>query len=187
MSFGRRLGRFARGFVSSNIGEERLQEAIRQGRERGETLRGAFEAAWKGAQEEWQAAEERRAAEEAREAADGPGAPSGDTAGNARGGARGSARGSATGGSRRESSRVYIPRRYPPEVLTAYHRLGLQPGSSLEEANRKRRELVKRHHPDRFSDAAQRARAERVTAEINAAHDTIERHLVGRGTGRATG
>jgi curved DNA-binding protein CbpA len=54
------------------------------------------------------------------------------------------------------------------------------PGASIEEADRKRRELIKRYHPDRFSDPEQRARAERITAEINAAHDTIERHLLRR-------
>jgi curved DNA-binding protein CbpA len=45
----------------------------------------------------------------------------------------------------------------------------------MEEVDRKRRELVKRFHPDRFSDPEKRLRAERVTAEINAAHDAIER------------
>jgi curved DNA-binding protein CbpA len=47
----------------------------------------------------------------------------------------------------------------------------------MEEVDRKRRDLVKRFHPDRFSDPDKRARAERVTAEINGAHDAIERHL----------
>ena len=65
-------------------------------------------------------------------------------------------------------------------MLAAYHRLGLGAGSSLDEANRKRRELVKRYHPDRFAEPGQRARAERLTAEINAAHDVIERHLLRR-------
>lgn len=171
MSFGRRLGRFARGFVSSNIGEDRLQEAIRQGRERGETLRGAFEAAWKGAQEEWQAAEERRAAEEASRDGAGPDPTPGDPRREAP---------RTSGGASGRTYRPYVPRRYPPEVISAYHKLGLELGAPLEEANRKRRELVKRHHPDRFSDPGQRARAERLTAEINAAHDTIERHLTSR-------
>ena len=62
-------------------------------------------------------------------------------------------------------------------VLAAYHRLGLSAGSSLEEVSKKRRELVKRYHPDRFVDSEQRARAEKLTAEINAAHDAIERYL----------
>jgi DnaJ-domain-containing protein 1 len=177
MSLGRRLGRLARGFVGSNVSDERLREALRQGRERGETLRGAFEAAWKGAQEEWQAAEERRRAAEEARTTTGDGTGSGDE--------RRAGPWSSPRQERREAPRVYVPRRYPPEVLNAYHRLGLQPGASLEEANRKRRELVKRHHPDRFAEPELRARAERVTAEINAAHDTIERHLTR--TGRAAG
>ena len=48
----------------------------------------------------------------------------------------------------------------------------------MDEVDRKRRELVKRFHPDRFSDPEKRVRAERVTAEINAAHDAIERHVL---------
>jgi DnaJ-class molecular chaperone len=75
----------------------------------------------------------------------------------------------------RSASTTFTPRRYPPNVLAAYDRLGLVPSASMEEVDRKRRELVKRFHPDRFSDPEKRARAERVTAEINAAHDTIER------------
>jgi curved DNA-binding protein CbpA len=47
----------------------------------------------------------------------------------------------------------------------------------MEEVDRKRRELVKKFHPDRFPDPEKRARAERLTAEINAAHDAIERHV----------
>jgi hypothetical protein len=45
------MGRLARGFVL-NINDERLRETIRIGRQRGETLRDAFEAAWRGAAEE---------------------------------------------------------------------------------------------------------------------------------------
>lgn len=163
MSFGRRLGRFARGFAGSSLGEERIQEALRQGRERSEALRGAFEAALKGASEEWRTSEEaRRAAEASRTEG---------TTGYEEYRRRGAPRGSTS---------TYIPRRYPPEVLAAYRRLELDTGASLEEANKRRRELVKRYHPDRFTDGDKRARAERLTAEINAAHDTIERHLVGR-------
>ncbi|MGH3148844.1 MAG: J domain-containing protein, partial [Rubrobacter sp.] len=77
----------------------------------------------------------------------------------------------------RASSTTFIPRPYPSNVLAAYDRLGLGPGAPMEEVDRKRRELVKRFHPDRFSDPDKRARAERVTAEINGAHDVIERHL----------
>ncbi len=154
MSIPRRLGRIARGLVSNLQEDERFRETLRPVRERGEAIRGAFEAAVRGASEEWRAAEERRAARERASNPDGW---------------------SASGG--RPSSTSFAPRRYPPGVLAAYDRLGLMPGSPIEEVDRKRRELVKRYHPDRFSDPAKRARAERVTAQINAAHDTIERHL----------
>ncbi len=152
MSIPRRLGRLARGFVSSLQEDERfresLAEALRAGRERKETLREAFEAAWRGAAEEWRASEDRRHA-------------------------------SGEAGWRRTSS-TFRAMRYPPEVLEAYERLDLLPGTPLEEVDRRRRELVKRYHPDRFTDPAKRARAERLTAEINAAHDRIERHLLRR-------
>ncbi|HEV8045145.1 MAG TPA: J domain-containing protein [Rubrobacter sp.] len=153
MSIPRRLGRIARGFVSNLQEDERFRERLRASRERSEVLRGAFEAAWKGASEEWRKAEERRAAEE--------------------GGPRSQSRASGW----RPSSTTFIPRRYPPNVLAAYDRLGIGPGAPMEEVDRKRRELVKRFHPDRFSDPDKRVRAERVTAEINGAHDAIERHL----------
>ena len=147
MSIPRRLGRLAQGFVSSLQEDERFRERIRTGRERSEALRGAFEAAWRGASEEWRRAEERRAAQEA--------------------GAQ------RTSGWR--AATTFVPRSYPPEVLAAYDRLGLGAGASMEQVDRKRRDLVKRFHPDRFSDPEKRARAERVTSEINAAHDAIER------------
>ena len=165
MSIPRRLGRLARGFVS-NINDDRLRETVRVGRERGETLKDALGAAWRGAAEEWRSAAEERAFEEQNRAA-----------------------AERSAGRTRErwsesrwtaSSPRFTPRQYPPHVLAAYHRLGLGAGSSLDEANRKRRELVKRYHPDRFAEPGQRARAERLTAEINAAHDVIERHLLRR-------
>ena len=154
MSIPRRLGRIARGLVSNLQEDDRLRETLRAGRERGEALRGAFEAGLRGASEEWRAAERRRAAEERRTAAE-----------------------------ERPSdgwSSAFPPRRYPPNVLAAYNRLGLVPGASIEEVDKKRRELIKRYHPDRFSEPEKRARAERITAEINASHDTIERHLLRR-------
>jgi hypothetical protein len=151
VSIPRRLGRIARGFVSNLQEDERFRETLRAGRERGEALRGAFEAALRGASEEWRAAEERRTTRQraAGERSDGwqPTSP-------------------------------FPPRKYPPEVLAAYDRLGLLPGAPIMEADKKRRELIKRYHPDRFSEPEKRARAERVSAEINAAHDTIERHLL---------
>ncbi len=157
MSLGRRLGRLARGFVS-NVGDERLRETVRPLRQRGETLRSAVGAAWRGAAE-WRAAEERAAAEEEN------------------GGERASA-GRSSGATWGAAAPPFVPRRYPPQVLYAYHRLGLNPGDPLETVNKRRRDLVKRHHPDRFVEPEQRARAERITAEINASHDLIERHLL---------
>ena len=161
MGIPRRLGRIARGLVSNLQEDERVRERLRVGRERTDALRGAFEAALKGATEEWRRAEERRAAEE----------------GADRGGAGERADGRRTTGWR-PSSNTFPPRRYPPNVMAAYNRLGLSPGTPMEEVDRKRRELVKRYHPDRFSEPDKRGRAERITAEINAAHDAIERHLV---------
>ena len=148
MSIPHRLGRLARGFVS-NLSDERLRETIRIGRERGETFKDAFEAAWRGAAE-WRSAAEDGAFEE------------------------------RTSGwwPRGASSPRYAPKRFPLDVLAAYDRLGLGAGSPLEDVRRKRRELVRRCHPDRFVDPEQRKRAEKLTAEINAAHDLIERHLL---------
>ena len=156
MSIPRRLGRIARGLFSNLQEDERFRETLRPVRERGEALRGAFEAALRGASAEWRAAEERRAARE-RASTDPDGWRTSD---------------------RRSSSTTFVPRRYPQDVLAAYNRLGLMPGTAIGEVDRKRRELIKRYHPDRFSDPEKRARAERVTAEINAAHDRIERHLL---------
>jgi hypothetical protein len=156
VSIPRRLGRLAQGFVSNLQEDERFRERLRASRERSEALRGAFEAAWKGASEEWRRTEERRAAE---------GTTTGETGPQSR------------PSGRRGASTTFIPRRYPPAVLAAYNRLDLSPGTPMEEVDRKRRDLVKRFHPDRFSDPDKRVRAERVTAEINAAHDAIERHL----------
>ena len=165
MSIPRRLGRLARGFVL-NINDDRLKETVRVGRERGETLKDALGAAWRGAAEEWRSAAEERASEEESRA----------SAGRSTGRAR--ERWSDAGWT---ATSRYAPRKYPPHVLAAYHRLGLGAGSPLEEVHKKRRELVKRSHPDRFVDSEQRARAEKLTAEINAAHDVIERHLITRG------
>ncbi len=165
------MGRLARGFVS-NVGgddrlDERLRERVRPLRQRGETLKNAFGAARRGFAEEWRAAEERSAKEEEKQAHEER--ASADASWRVSGGWRGAAS---------SSSPPFVPRRYPPEVVYAYHRLGLQAGDPLEVVNRRRRELVKRHHPDRFVEPGQRARAERLTAEINASHDRIERHLL---------
>ena len=156
MSIPRRLGRLAQGFVSSLQTDDRFRERLVRGRERSEALRGAFEAAWRGASEEWRRAEERRMAEEAAE--------------------RNGTQDRTSGW--RAATTTFTPLSYPANVLAAYNRLGLAPGTPMEEVDSKRRELVKRFHPDRFSDPEKRVRAERVTAEINAAHDAIERHVL---------
>lgn len=160
MSIPRRLGRLAQGFVSSLQDDERFRERLRTGRERSEALRGAVGAAWKGASEEWRRAEERRITAEAAESGEGASRPQDRTSGW------------------RSAATTFTPLRYPPNVLAAYNRLGLVPGATMGEVDRKRRELVKRFHPDRFSDPEKRVRAERVTAEINAAHDAVERHVL---------
>ena len=158
MSIPRRLGRLAQGFVSGLQTDDRFRERLVRGRERSEALRGAFEAAWRGASEEWRRAEERRMAEEAAEHNGG--------------------RTQASTSNWRSAATTFVPRTYPANVLAAYNRLGLAPGASMDEVDRKRRELVKRFHPDRFSDPEKRVRAERVTAEINVAHDAIERYVL---------
>ena len=158
MSIPRRLGRLAQGFVSSLQEDDRFRERLVRGRERSEALRDAFEAAWRGASEEWRRAEERRMAEETAQQS----------------GSRTEDRNSGW----RTAAKTFAPLSYPANVLAAYNRLGLAPGTSMDEVDRKRRELVKRFHPDRFSDPEKRVRAERVTAEINAAHDAIERHVL---------
>ena len=159
MSLPRRLGRLAQGFVSGLQTDDRFRDRLVRGRERSEALRDAFEAAWRGASEEWRRAEERRMAEEATQ----------QNGGRSRTQDRNSGWRSAP---------TFAPLSYPANVLAAYNRLGLAPGASMDEVDRKRRELVKRFHPDRFSDPEKRVRAERVTAEINAAHDAIERHVL---------
>jgi hypothetical protein len=164
VSIPRRLGRLARGFVNNLQEDDRFRETLRVGRERGETLRetfgDAFSAAWRGASEEWNTAEEERRTSEGQE--------SGERRQSS----------SRTGSYwQRASSTTFAPRKFPLPVLKAYDRLGLDTGAGLEEVGRKRRELVKRYHPDRFPDPDKRVRAERLTSEINAAHDTIARHL----------
>lgn len=165
MGIPRRLGRLARGFVSTLQEDERLnervRETIRNGRESGESFKSAFGAAWRGAAEEWRASE------------GSSGAGVSGSSEQKRESQRGQGQGTRTSS---RPGRAWIPRKYPPKVIAAYQRLGLDTGTGLEEVHRKRRELVKRYHPDRFSDPEKRAKAERLTAQINAAHDTIRRH-----------
>ena len=164
MSIPRRLGRLARGIALSAQEEDRrrVEEVLRNGRERTENLRNAFRAGY----ETWKTAEEeRRRREEEEQAARQRQERREDT------GRRSQGRGEGNG-------RPYFrPRKYPPEVARAYQRLGLELGSPLADVRARRRELIKRHHPDRFSDPDKRLRAERLASEINASHDVIVRHL----------
>ena len=172
------MGRLARGLVLNLQEDERFRERLRVAGERGETLKRAFEAARRGAAEEWRRAEERRAEERRAEEQD-PARANGTDAGERRD--RRDAGDRLFGGRTpewRRNATNFVPRRYPPNVLAAYDRLGLMPGAPMEEVDKTRRDLVKKYHPDRFSDPDKRARAERVTAEINAAHDAIERHTL---------
>lgn len=166
----RRLGRLARGFVSTIQEDERLNERVREtlrnGRESGESLKSAVGAAWRGAAEEWHSSEESEEDEQS--------VASGKTEQKKETG-DGESRRNGTG-ARNRTAPSWLPRKYPPNVLAAYRRLGLDTGTGMEEVHRKRRELVKRYHPDRFSDPEKRVKAERLTAQINAAHDTIRRH-----------
>ena len=176
MGIPRRLGRLARGFVSTLQEDEhlneRVRETIRNGRESGESLKSAVGAAWRGAAEEWRSVEEEEQSTSEQEKRDkredraGVGGEGGRTGSSAKAGPRTGAR-PGTG---------WLPRKYPPNVLAAYRRLGLENGADMDEVHRKRRDLVKRYHPDRFSDPEKRVKAERLTAQINAAHDTIRRH-----------
>ena len=197
MSLPRRMGRLARGLVLNLQEDERFRERLRVAGERGETLKRAFEAARKGAAEEWRRAEERRAEEqraEGRRAGEGQPAGGNAAGGNAPGMGAGADAGADADGRRGTGGRIFgdrtsrwrrnatnfVPRKYPPNVLAAYDRLGLMPGAPMEEVDKKRRDLVKKYHPDRFPDPDKRARAEKITAEINAAHDAIERHTLRR-------
>ena len=57
----------------------------------------------------------------------------------------------------------------------AYRVLGLESDASDAEVDLARRRLIARHHPDRATDAAARAAAERRTREINAAYARIRK------------
>jgi hypothetical protein len=176
VSIPRRLGRIARGFVSNLQEDERFNDAIRSGRRTSESLKGALGDAWRGASEEWRTSEEQRKADEENARGEDPNyGPRQETGEKPRESPH-----SKSSGWRSTASSAFTGIKYPPEVLRGYDRLGLVPGASLSEVDRKRRELIKKYHPDRFADPDKRARAERVSAEINAAHDKIERHILKR-------
>lgn len=164
MSLPRRLGRLARGFVSGIGGEERSAEpgggrdAYRESR--GESPRQSYEEADREAQRDTQGGETRREFDNVRRAF------------------RAAWRGASE--EWRERTEASRARRSdaPESVRKAYATLDLRVDSGMESADRARRELVKKYHPDRFSEADKRQKAEQVTAEINAAHDTVRRYLM---------
>lgn len=184
MSIPRRLGRIARGFARNLQDDERFNEAIRSGRRSTESLKGALGDAWRGASDEWRTSEEQRKFDDeaAREEDPNYGRREQESRDEGREKNREETRStsSRSSGWRSSASSAFTGIKYPPEVLRGYDRLGLVPGASLSEVDKKRRELIKKYHPDRFSDPDKRVRAERVSAEINAAHDKIERHLLKR-------
>jgi hypothetical protein len=63
-------------------------------------------------------------------------------------------------------SSMYSASLIPPAVAEAYGQLGLQPGASAGQVLAARRQLARRHHPDRGGELAQ------MTA-INSATDTV--------------
>ncbi|MBR6922552.1 MAG: J domain-containing protein, partial [Clostridia bacterium] len=56
-----------------------------------------------------------------------------------------------------------------------YEVLGVPRGASDDEIKKAYRALAKQYHPDNFTDAGQRARAEEKMKEINAAYERIQK------------
>lgn len=192
MSLPRRLGRFARGFVagvsedshasSYDPAKPSFEDYLRTSRRRSENLKDALGVAWRSASEEWRIREEQRIREEAeereayeREMRDRGSFGSPSSGYEQRPPGFGERMRERVRDRVRDDSQPFIPKKYSPEVLKAYDRLDLLPGTEFAEVDRKRREMVKKFHPDRFTDPDKRLRAERVTAEINAAYDLIKR------------
>ena len=67
-----------------------------------------------------------------------------------------------------------------------YEVLGVQRGASDDDIKRAYRALAKKYHPDNFTDAGQRARAEEKMKEINAAYERIQRGDTGGSGYRGT-
>lgn len=63
-----------------------------------------------------------------------------------------------------------------------YEVLGVARGASDDEIKKAYRALAKKYHPDNFTDAAQRSRAEEKMKEINAAYERIQKGDTGSGS-----
>lgn len=61
-----------------------------------------------------------------------------------------------------------------PALVKSYAVLGLPFGAGLDVVTKKWRELITRHHPDRFQDPKERERATKTSAEINEAYQKIK-------------
>lgn len=64
-----------------------------------------------------------------------------------------------------------------------YEVLGVRQGASEEEIKKAYRELVKKYHPDRYSDNPLQDLAEEKLREINEAYDTLMKNFQGSGSG----
>jgi curved DNA-binding protein CbpA len=69
---------------------------------------------------------------------------------------------------------VSVNRRFDPTV-NYYAVLGVSVDASRDEINRSYRQLMRRIHPDRFPDPAERQRAEEHAKEVNAAYAILSR------------
>jgi DnaJ-domain-containing protein 1 len=67
------------------------------------------------------------------------------------------------------------PKTEPDSPLTAFRRLGLEPGASFDEVSAAYRRLAAQNHPDKVAQMAPEFRelAERKMRELNAAYDQI--------------
>jgi tetratricopeptide (TPR) repeat protein len=62
----------------------------------------------------------------------------------------------------------------PIDTNQAYEILGLKPGVSLDEIRKAYRGLVKKWHPDCFTDETQKKEAEEITKKINTAYKILK-------------
>lgn len=66
--------------------------------------------------------------------------------------------------------------------MNPYSVLGVNPSATDEEVKAAYRKLVKKYHPDRYTDSKLKEEASEKLKEINAAYDEIERTRSGKGS-----